>query len=254
MASHVEWRNIQKMSNLGYDRDPEIIKLANETRRLSMEASNGQKRPTPDRNSSSYRPRQSTTPDSTGRRSSESSSQNGYVTANGGAMNGQSTRRGSEAINADRRTSKTPPVFSRKTSESLGLTNGGSGPNSRRGSKQDLGRKPSSELNEDELSARRMSEAGLRRPSANSDEVLNEDTAMLMVGMPVWVDGTKHGRIAYIGEVHFAKGDMAGVHLDTACGKNNGTVGGVMYFQCESKRGIFSRLHRLTLRPLSDGY
>jgi len=99
-----------------------------------------------------------------------------------------------------------------------------------------------------------MSEAGLRRPSANSDEVLNEDTAMLMVGMPVWVDGTKHGRIAYIGEVHFAKGDMAGVHLDTACGKNNGTVGGVMYFQCESKRGIFSRLHRLTLRPLSDGY
>ena len=120
-------------------------------------------------------------------------------------MNGQSTRRGSEAINADRRTSKTPPVFSRKTSESLGLTNGGSGPNSRRGSKQDLGRKPSSELNEDELSARRMSEAGLRRPSANSDEVLNEDTEMLMVGMPVWVDGTKHGRIAYIGEVHLRK-------------------------------------------------
>lgn len=250
MASHVEWRNIQKMSNLGYDRDPEIIKLANETRRLSMEASNGTKRPTPDRNSNSYRPRQSTTPDSTGRRSSESSSQNGYVTANGGAMNGQTSRRGSEALNAnERRSSKTPPVFSRKTSESLGLSNG-----SRRGSKQDLDRKPSSELNTDELSARRMSEAGLRRPSANSDEVLNEDTGMLMVGMPVWVDGTKHGRIAYIGDVHFAKGEMAGVHLDTSCGKNNGSVGGVMYFQCEPKRGIFSRLHRLTLRPLSDGY
>jgi dynactin complex subunit len=96
-----------------------------------------------------------------------------------------------------------------------------------------------------------MSEAGLRRPSAVSDEILNENTGSLMVGMPVWVDGTKHGRIAYIGEVHFAKGEMAGVHLDTSQGKNNGTVGGVMYFQCEPKRGVFSRLHRLTLRPIS---
>lgn len=96
-----------------------------------------------------------------------------------------------------------------------------------------------------------MSEAGLRRPSAG-DAILNENTDMLMVGLPVWVDGNKHGRIAYIGEVHFAKGDMAGVHLDAPIGKNNGTVGGVMYFQCEPKRGIFSRLHRLTLQPLRD--
>ena len=43
---------------------------------------------------------------------------------------------------------------------------------------------------------------------------------------------------------------MAGVHLDAPVGKNNGSVGGVLYFQCESRRGIFSRLHRLTLRPL----
>ena len=31
-----------------------------------------------------------------------------------------------------------------------------------------------------------------------------------MVGQEVWVDGTKKGRIAYIGTVHFAKGEMAG--------------------------------------------
>merc|ERR1739848_939591 len=164
--------------------------------------------------------------------------------------------------------SQTPPNrFSRKTSESLGFgfSNGGRGssspsaPDSGRGStssnsKQDVDRRPSSDLNAEELTARRMSEAGLRRPSAASDEILNENTGNLMVGMPVWVDGTKHGRIAYIGEVHFAKGEMAGVHLDTSQGKNNGTVGGVMYFQCEPRRGVFSRLHRLTLRPLSGGY
>jgi len=84
------------------------------------------------------------------------------------------------------------------------------------------------------------------------DGVLNENTEALMVGMSVWVDGclNKHGRIAYIGDVHFAKGEMAGVHLDSANGKNNGSVGCVLYFQCEPRRGIFARLHRLTLRPL----
>ena len=100
-----------------------------------------------------------------------------------------------------------------------------------------------------ELQSRRLSEAGLRRPSA-SEAVLNEDTASLMVGMTVWVDGTKRGRIAYIGDVHFAKGEMAGVHLDAPVGKNNGTIGGILYFQCEPKRGVFSKLHRLTREPM----
>merc|ERR1719189_1309871 len=199
-----------------------------------MEASNGNggssSRRTPEVNGR----RQSTTPDSTGRRSSESSSQNGSD------CKIHST---TVPIAVSRRDSKTPPVFSRRTSESLGLISNGS----RKGS---LDRKPSNELSAVELSDRRMSEAGLRRPSAASEAVLNDNTAQLMVGMPVWVDGNKHGRIAYIGEVHFAKGEMAGVHLDAAIGKNNGTVGGVMYFQCEPRRGVFSRLHRLTLQPL----
>lgn len=233
-------------SNLGYvpphhsDRDAEILKLASETRRLSMEASGGR--------------RGSTTPDSAnGRRSSETPS-------NG---NGYNSRRSSDAIPENRysrrtsetppkngldsrRSSKTPPVFSRKTSESLGLGSGG-----RRGSSNGWAtdRRPSYDLDPAELQTRRQSEAGLRRPSA-TDVVLNDHTNQLMVGMPVWVDGDKHGRIAFIGEVHFAKGEMAGVHLDSPIGKNNGTVGGVMYFQCEPKRGVFSRLHRLTLQPM----
>ena len=64
------------------------------------------------------------------------------------------------------------------------------------------------------------------------------------------MDGTKRGRIAYIGEVHFTKGEMAGVHLDAPLGKNNGTVGGILYFQCEPKRGVFSKLHLLAREPM----
>jgi len=239
-------------SNLGYDpRDPEILKLAQETRRLSMEASNGSNRQstTPEKNGR----RQSTTPDSTGRRSSESSSNNGLDTSNCELHNG--TNGYGSRSPAPRRESKTPTppfsnisnIFSRKTSESLGLSQNGSRKSSLE--KSDLGRKPSNELSSSELADRRMSEAGLRRPSTG-DGVLNENTDALMVGMSVWADGNKHGRIAYIGDVHFAKGEMAGIHLDSPVGKNNGSVGGVLYFQCEPKRGIFSRLHRLTQHPL----
>lgn len=35
-------------------------------------------------------------------------------------------------------------------------------------------------------------------------------------------------------------------------GKNNGSVAGVRYFQCEAKKGVFSRLTRLSRVPLSD--
>lgn len=117
----------------------------------------------------------------------------------------------------------------------------------------ELHRKPSAELDSHELERRRLSEAGLRRPSVSAGEaVLNDDPSSLMVGMQVWVDGRLHGRIAYIGTVHFAKGDMAGVHLEQPYGKNNGSVGGVLYFQCEPKHGVFARLHRLTREPLID--
>eukprot|EP00093_Oithona_nana_P002510 02510.XXX_61421_63444_1 [CDS] Oithona nana genome sequencing. len=224
-------------SNLAVD--PNMLKLSQETRRLSMEASNGTRRQstTPDVNGR----RQSTTPDlNNGRRQSNTPEMNGSrkipieVSRDYSYNRDRKSSESSNGSSLPRRESKTPPIFSRKQSESLGLD-------------RKLDRKPSNELNANELSDRRMSEAGLRRPSTGED-ILNDNTDMLMVGMPVWVDGTKHGRIAYLGEVHFAKGDMAGVHLDSPVGKNNGSVGGVLYFQCEPKRGIFSRLHRLALR------
>lgn len=110
-------------------------------------------------------------------------------------------------------------------------------------------RRTSAENNHDH--ERRLSESGLRR-GAMSDVVLNDETSSLMVGTRVFVDGKHAGRIAFVGETHFAKGEVAGVHLERPLGKNNGTVGGVMYFQCEPNRGIFARLHRLTREPIMN--
>ncbi|XP_061162210.1 CAP-Gly domain-containing linker protein 2-like isoform X15 [Saccostrea echinata] len=70
-----------------------------------------------------------------------------------------------------------------------------------------------------------------------------------IIGDRVWVSGTKPGHIAYIGETQFASGEWAGVVLDNPEGKNDGAVQGVRYFQCEPKRGVFSRISKLSRTP-----
>jgi hypothetical protein len=63
----------------------------------------------------------------------------------------------------------------------------------------------------------------------------------------VFVNGTKPGRLAFIGETQFKEGIWAGVVLDTLEGKNNGSVGGVQYFECGGEmRGVFCRLNKLS--------
>lgn len=80
--------------------------------------------------------------------------------------------------------------------------------------------------------------------------ILTENTDDFIVGNRVWVGGTKPGYIQYIGETQFAPGEWAGVVLDEPIGKNDGSVAGVKYFQCEPKRGVFSRLTKLTREPI----
>uniref|UniRef100_A0A1A8QSR9 CAP-Gly domain-containing protein n=1 Tax=Nothobranchius rachovii TaxID=451742 RepID=A0A1A8QSR9_9TELE len=66
------------------------------------------------------------------------------------------------------------------------------------------------------------------------------------VGERVWVNGNKSGIIQFLGETQFAPGQWAGVVLDEPIGKNDGSVAGVRYFQCESLRGIFTRPSKLS--------
>lgn len=85
-----------------------------------------------------------------------------------------------------------------------------------------------------------------------NNSVLTDDTDDFIVGDRVWVHGINPGYIQFIGDTKFAAGEWAGIVLDHPVGKNDGAVHGVRYFQCEPKRGIFARLHRLTRYPLSE--
>ena len=65
----------------------------------------------------------------------------------------------------------------------------------------------------------------------------------------VWVNGTKPGYIAFIGETQFKEGVWAGIILDSNDGKNNGTINNVTYFKTEENRGVFCRLNKITRTP-----
>lgn len=77
----------------------------------------------------------------------------------------------------------------------------------------------------------------------------NGGTPNIKVGDNVLVGGVKPGVVAFLGTTQFAPGIWAGIVLDSYDGKNNGTVKGVSYFQCEPNRGLFSKPDKLTLAP-----
>nr|CAB3231649.1 CAP-Gly domain-containing linker protein 1 [Phallusia mammillata] len=83
-------------------------------------------------------------------------------------------------------------------------------------------------------------------PGASSSKTAsNNDTEGFIIGDKVLVSGTKLGRIQYLGECQFAPGQWAGVVLENPAGKNDGSVSGVRYFQCEPLHGVFARPSKL---------
>ena len=62
---------------------------------------------------------------------------------------------------------------------------------------------------------------------------------MLQIGDRVFVNGSKLGTLQFCGATEFAGGIWAGVALDEAEGKNDGTVKGVTYFKCAYNHGVF---------------
>lgn len=85
--------------------------------------------------------------------------------------------------------------------------------------------------------------------SEEGDDILGDYT----VGEQVWVNGVKPGVIAYLGETQFAPGQWAGVILNDLVGKNDGSVGGVRYFECQPLQGIFTRPSKLSRQPAGEG-
>ena len=71
------------------------------------------------------------------------------------------------------------------------------------------------------------------------------------VGDRVVVNGMA-GTLAFLGATQFARGNWAGIILDTQDGKNNGTVNGIQYFECGPNRGLFSKAEKLTVVPGSS--
>ena len=61
------------------------------------------------------------------------------------------------------------------------------------------------------------------------------------VGQTVELQDGRIAVVRYVGDTHFAPGDWVGVDLDDNSGKNDGSVQGQRYFDCEPGRGMFIR-------------
>ncbi|KAK2718779.1 CAP-Gly domain-containing linker protein 4-like isoform X2 [Artemia franciscana] len=92
-------------------------------------------------------------------------------------------------------------------------------------------------------------------PGRSQTQMVNNETiggrailkAMgLRIGDRVMLNGCKSGILRYCGTTDFALGVWAGIELDTAEGKHNGTVNEVTYFKCSSDRGIFAPVNRIS--------
>lgn len=91
------------------------------------------------------------------------------------------------------------------------------------------------------------------KSSSKTSEVGDDVLGDFVVGERVWVNGVKPGCVAYLGETQFAPGQWAGVVLNDLVGKNDGSVGGVRYFECQPHQGIFTRPSKLNRQPVGDG-
>ncbi|KAK5601304.1 hypothetical protein CRENBAI_001498 [Crenichthys baileyi] len=78
-----------------------------------------------------------------------------------------------------------------------------------------------------------------RTPSGSSSLY---DGSEVRLGERVLVAGQRTGVVQFCGKTNFAPGIWLGIELDKSSGKNDGSVGGVRYFSCPPKHGVFAPL------------
>ncbi|XP_068070492.1 uncharacterized protein isoform X3 [Danio rerio] len=84
-----------------------------------------------------------------------------------------------------------------------------------------------------------------RTPLASSTA---HESPEVHLGERVLVVGQRTGVVRFYGKTSFAPGFWLGIELDKPGGKNDGSVGGVRYFSCPPKHGVFappSRVQRI---------
>lgn len=115
----------------------------------------------------------------------------------------------------------------------------------REGSSSSL-RGASSKTDSLQPSVRRRGEISLPQEGQASVTTKSSLIDLFKIGDRVLVGNVNPGVIAFVGETRFAKGDWAGVVLDEPAGKNDGSVHGERYFECQPGHGIFTKVDKLT--------
>ncbi|XP_069029077.1 CAP-Gly domain-containing linker protein 4 isoform X5 [Embiotoca jacksoni] len=92
-----------------------------------------------------------------------------------------------------------------------------------------------------------LTAAGLRSRTPSGSSSVCEGSEVRL-GERVLVVGQRTGVVQFYGKTSFAPGLWLGIELDKPSGKNDGSVGGVRYFSCPPKHGVFappSRVQRI---------
>ncbi|KAI5118934.1 hypothetical protein M0805_003758 [Coniferiporia weirii] len=102
-----------------------------------------------------------------------------------------------------------------------------------------------------------LQRGGSRRPESRQSDAFVRPPGEYYVGENVRIESLGfEGTLRYVGEIAGKPGEWAGVELSggfTGLGKNNGSVGGVQYFSCPEKCGVFVAYSKLSPPSVGPG-